>query len=411
MNGIRSFADNIKIRGSWGILGNQYVGASNYPYLAYLTDVAVPTIGTIPNLGYTQAILPNDRLTWETIHMTNVGLDASFLQNKLSLTADWFVKDTRDILLVLTYPNVLGMTPTDENAGSVRNQGWEVEVKWEDNIGKDFSYGASFSLSDVKNEVTDLAGLEPTVGSYSIRKVGESIGAFYGLEADGIAMPWDFQRYDPQTRRYIGPKFPILSSDAGLVQPGDIKYKDLGGPNGAPDGKITLDNDRKVIGSPIPRYNYDFKGNIAWKGIDFNIMIQGVGKADGYLTGAGRHAFIDQSAYPQKVHKDRWTPTNPDPDAAYPRFTANYNYNQRFSTYWLENASYLRVKNIQLGYTFKKSFTQKMKIDKCRVYLSADNLFTLTDFFYAYDPESPVSSGGFYPQVKTVIMGFNVTFK
>jgi TonB-linked SusC/RagA family outer membrane protein len=411
MEGIRNFADNIKIRASWGILGNQYVGASNYPYLAYLTDVAVPTIGTVANLGYTQAILPNDKLTWETIHMTDVGFDASFLQNRLSLTADWFIKDTKDILLVLTYPNVLGMTPTDENAGAVRNKGWEVEVKWDDKIGDGFSYGVSMSLSDVKNEVTDLAGLAPTVGSYDIRKVGEPIGAFYGLVDDGIAMPWDFQRYDATTQKYIGPKFPILSSDAGLVQPGDIKYKDLGGPNGVPDGKITLDNDREVIGSPIPRYTYDFKGNIAWKGIDFNFMLQGVGKADGYLTGAGRHAFIDQSAYPQKIHKDRWTPSNPDPNAPYPRFTANYNYNQRFSTFWLEDASYLRVKNIQLGYTFKKSFTEKMKIDKCRIYVSADNLFTVTDFFYAYDPESPVSSGGFYPQVKTVVMGFNVTFK
>lgn len=410
LSGIRNLVDNLKLRASCGILGNQYVGASNYPYLAYLSDVSVPTIGTVPNLGYTQAILPNTNLTWETIHMTDVGIDASFLNNRLSLTADWFIKDTKNILLVLTYPNVLGMTPTDENAGGVRNQGWEVELKWNDNVGA-FSYGASVSLADVHNEVTDLAGLEPTIGSYNIRKVGEPIGAFYGLVADGIAMPWDFQRYDPEARRYIGPKFPILSADAGLVQPGDIKYKDLGGPNGVPDGKITLDNDRTVIGSPIPRYTYDFKGNIGWKGFDLSVMLQGVGKADGYLTGAGRHAFVDQSSYPQKVHMERWTPSNPNPDASYPRFTFNSNYNQRFSTFWLEDASYLRVKNIQLGYTFNKFFSQKMKIEKCRVYVSADNLFTATNFFYAYDPETPVSSGGFYPQVKTVVMGFNVTFK
>ncbi len=411
MDKFDSVFENLKLRASWGILGNQYVGSSDYPYMAVIGTVGVPNIGTGANVGYTQTSLPNPALHWETITMTNVGLDMTVLKNRLNITADWFVKNTEDILLRLTYPNVLGLNPTEENVGAVRNTGWEVDLRWNDKIGRHLTYGASFNLSDVQNKITDFGGLQPSIGSYTIKRMGDPIDAFYGLVADGIAMPWDFERYDPVAKRYVGPKFPILDADAGLVQPGDIKYKDLSGPGGSPDGKITLEDDRKVVGSAIPRYTYNFRGDLGWKGIDFSFTLQGVGKADGYLEGAGRHTFVDQSAYPQKIHKDRWTPANPNPQAPYPRFTANYSYNQRFSTFWLEDASYLRVKNLQLGYTLKKSLTEKLKIEKCRIYFSGDNLFTLTDFFYAYDPETPVSKGGYYPQVKTMVLGFNITFK
>lgn len=407
---LRDVITNLKLRGSWGVLGNQYVGSSDYPYMAVVGTVSAPNIGTDANVGYTQTSLPNPALHWETIHMTNLGLDMS-ISKKLTLTADWFVKNTNDILLRLTYPGVLGMSPTEENVGSVQNKGWEVDLRWQDKAGSDFHYATTFILSDVKNKITDFGGLQPSIGTYTIRRVGDPIDAFYGLVADGLAMPWDFERYDPVAKRYVGPKFPIMDADAGLVQPGDVKYKDLDGPEGQPDGKISLDNDRKVIGSAIPRYTFSFKGEAAYRGLDFSLYLQGVGKSDGYITGAGRHTFIDQSAYPQMVHMERWTAANPDPEAAYPRFTANYSYNQRFSTFWLENASYLRLKNVQLGYTFGKDLLQKYKIDRFRVYCSGDNLLTLSDFFYAYDPESPVTSGGFYPQVKTVIFGFNITFK
>lgn len=402
--------NNLKVRASWGILGNQYVGSSDYPYMAVVGAVSAPNIGTGANVGYTQTSLPNPALHWETINMTNIGLDMS-IGRKLTLTADWFLKNTEDILLRLTYPGVLGMSPTEENIGSVQNKGWEVDLRWQDKVGKDFRYASTFILSDVTNKITNFGGLQPSIGSYTIKRVGDPIDAFYGLVADGIAMPWDFERYDPVAKRYVGPKFPIMDSDAGLVQPGDIKYKDLGGPNGDPDGKISLDHDRKVVGSSIPRYTFSYKGEMAWKGFDFSMYVQGVGKADGYITGAGRHTFVDQSAYPQMVHMDRWTPQNPDANAPYPRFTANYSYNQRFSTFWLEDASYIRLKNVQLGYTFKKELMSRLNIDKFRVYFSGDNLFTLSDFFYAYDPETPVTSGGFYPQVRTLVVGFNITFK
>lgn len=408
-----SFFDNLKIRASWGILGNQYVGSNSYPYLAVISTIdKVPHFGVTPSDGYSQRTMPNPDLTWETIHMTNIGLDIALLNNRLNFTADYFVKDTKDILLKLSYPDILGLDPTEQNAGKVRNRGWEVDIQWRDKIG-DFGYGVGFNLSDVRNKITDFGGLpyQLTNSGHSIRRVGDPIDAFYGYVSGGFATPEDFESYNPTTGRYENPKFPVLVDDAKDVQPGDIILRDISGPDGIPDGKIDPDYDRQVIGSNIPRYTYSAKGDLSWKGFDFSFMLQGVGKANNVITGSGRHAFLSQSNYPQKVHLDHWSFENPNPKAAYPRLTFDKNYNQRFSTFWLEDASYLRLKNIQIGYSFTQPWMEKLSLNKLRLYFSADNLFTATDYFYAYDPESPLTSGGLYPQVKTFVFGFNLTFK
>ncbi|HUC80811.1 MAG TPA: hypothetical protein VMR70_07835, partial [Flavisolibacter sp.] len=167
--------------------------------------------------------------------------------------------------------------------------------------------------------------------------------------------------------------------------------------------------DRQIIGNPFPRYTYGFRGNADWKGFDFSFFLQGVGKANGYIRGAARHAYINESANPQKVHLDRWTPDNTG--ATYPRLTYQLTHNQRFSTFWLEDASYLRLKNVQLGYTLPASLLERYRIGRLRIFVSADNLFTRSNFFYGYDPETPVSTGGYYPQVKTFIFGINLNMK
>ncbi len=402
------FLDNLKLRLSYGQLGNQYVGSNNYPYLAVIGGIGVPRIGTTANDGYTQTSLPNPNLTWETIEMYDIGLDISLFKSRLNIVTDFYVKNTKDILLTLTYPNVLGLNPTEQNAGVVRNTGWEVDIRWNDHIGKDFRYGAKFNLSDVKNKIVDFGGLadQYTESGHGIRRVGYSIDAYYGYIANGFATPEDFERYNPATNRYEGPKFPVLVDDKSKVQPGDIKLKDIDG-----DGKITSDLDRDIIGSSIPRYTYNFTGDLGWKGFDLSFTLQGVADCDGVITGRGRHAFTTQSDYPQKAHLDHWSFENPNPNAKYPRLTFDENYNQRFSTFWMEDASYLRLKNVNFGYTFSPSWTKKLNIDKLRLYCSADNLLTFTDFYYAFDPETPRTSGGYYPQTKTVVFGFNLTFK
>ncbi|MGB4576811.1 MAG: TonB-dependent receptor [Paludibacter sp.] len=407
----RDIFDNIKLRGSWGMLGNQYVGSTDYPYLSVLNEVSgLSAIGTMGTTGYTQTTLANPYLTWEKINMLDFGIDLILLNNRLSVTFDWYDKNTNGILLALNYPNQIEARASEQNVGSVNNSGWEGNISWRDKIGK-VKYGVSFNLSDVQNKITDLGETSPDLSSYLIRQVGSPIDAFYGYISEGLMTPDDFGYYDETEQKYYNAKVPVVIGPD--YQPGDIKYKDISGPQGKPDGKISPECDRIVLGSAIPRYTYSFKGDLGYKNIDISFSLQGVGKANGYLAGTARHAFQDMAAYPQKIHLDHYNVvTNPNLNASYPRLTYNVGFNQStFSSYWLEDASYLRLKNIQVGYTLPKKITQKVKIEKCRIYASGDNLLTFTDFFYAYDPETPISSGGYYPQVKTFVVGLNLTFQ
>ena len=394
----------VKIRASYGELGNDKVG-SNYAYLATIGPVGgVPPIGNVLTPGYAQTVIPNPNLTWENVTKQNIGIDLLMLKNRLGITADYFIHNTKDILLRVTLPDVLGATEPSQNAGEVENKGWELQMSWKDRIGQ-VRYGANFNISDVKNKVVSLGGVPPTFGD-QVRFLGEPINAFYGLVAERISQIADYD-FNATTNVYT-PKFPIIAGDK--VGPGDIMYRDLN-----KDGVITLADDRQIIGDPFPRYTYGFRGDVEWKGFDFNLFLQGVGKASGYIRGAARHAYINESSAPQTFHLDRWTPENPG--ASYPRFTYQLSHNQRLSTFWLEDASYLRLKNIQIGYTLPKNLTEKYRISRLRIFASADNLFTKTNFFYAYDPETPVSSsalvnsGGYYPQVKTFIFGINLNMK
>jgi len=395
-DGLRNTVQVAKIRASYGTQGNDRVG-DDYPYLATIGPVGTMPIGNQQTLGYAQTELPNTRLTWESVQKTNFGIDLGLLRNRLTLSGDYFINRTNDILLRVTLPDVLGATEPSQNAGKVQNKGWELQANWKDQVGQ-FNYSLTTNLSDVRNEVVSLGGVPPTFGD-RVRFLGEPIDAFYGLVADRIAQASDF---DVDGSNRYTPRFATIAGDP--AQPGDLIYKDLNG-----DGVITLDQDRKVIGSAIPRYNYGLRATAGWHGFDAAIFFQGVGQADGYISGAARHAYISEGSLPQEIHLDRWTPDNTG--ASYPRLTYQQSHNQRLSTYWLEDASYLRLKNVQVGYTLPASLTQKFRVSLLRVYASADNLWTRSDFFYAYDPETPLSVGGFYPQVKTVVFGLNVTLK
>lgn len=394
--GLREMIEFGKFRLSYGSQGNDRVG--DFAYLNILGPVGTMPIGNTNTIGIRQTGVANEFLTWESAIKQNAGLDLSFLNGRLGVTADYFINQTNDILLTLPLPDVFGANYPPQNAGKVENRGWELQLSWQDERNG-FQYGANFNLSDVRNKVVDLAGTPPTFGD-RIRMVGEPIDAFYGLVADRIAQESDFT-YDVEEATLV-PNFPYIVSDP--VAPGDIIYRDLNN-----DGEITLDQDRKVIGSHIPRYTYGFRGNMGWKGIDFSFFLQGVGDADGYLFGAARHAYINEGSLPQKIHLDRWTPENPD--ASYPRLAYQQTYNQRLSTFWLEDAAYLRLKNIQIGYTLPAQLTEGLRVSRLRIYASADNLLTQTDYFYGYDPETPVSSGGVYPQVKTYVFGLNINLK
>jgi TonB-linked SusC/RagA family outer membrane protein len=399
-----------KIRVSYGDLGGQY-GANGpaysewYPYIPVLVSQATMPIGNTLTTGLAQKVLANPLLEWETASMGNLGIDLGFLDNRLTFTGDLFDRRTKNIQLKVPQPDILGLEVPDQNAGEVSNKGWEVSVGWREQRN-DFRYGLTAQLSDVKNKVVDLGGAPPTVGN-TIRQVGFPIDAYYGYKTNGLAQAEDFEVGEGGA---LTPLFPIFDADQGKVGPGDLKFVDLDG-----DGKITADKDRTVIGDAFPRYTFSFRGDASYKAFDFSFFLQGVGKANGYLSGSGIHTFHVNGAFPQEIHRDRWTPENTD--AWYPRFTYSdtRNSTMRLSEHWLQDASYLRLKNVQLGYTLPNQFTGKLRIEQLRVYVSADNLLTKTDYFYAYDPETAglggaATNGGMYPQVKTFIFGVNLKF-
>lgn len=404
----RPVVQQLKLRVSYGTLGNQNVG-DLYPYLTPITSYsnAYP-IGLTNNVGYYQSSIGNADLHWETVEMTNLGIDASLLRNRLSLTFDWFIKNNKDALVKPTYPSTIGSTSSSvlpyANMGKVQSKGWEFAASWKDNIGQ-VSYGLNFMLSGVTNTVKSLGTMAPVIGD-NIFRVGDPVNAYYGYKTNGLAQVSDFGSYNTSTGKYINPSFPINSSYSAIIQPGDIKYRDLNG-----NGIITADSDRTVIGNPYPKFTYSLRGSIAWKNLDASFFLQGVAKVDGYLDGEAVHAFINDYSIPQKTHLDRWTPTHTN--ASYPRLYYAESHNSLFSDYWIQNAAYLRIKNIQLGYTLRLKLSKSTVIEKMRFYISGENLFTITKYFYAYDPEvrAITTSSYPYPQVKTYAVGVNVTLK
>ncbi|KGE13172.1 SusC/RagA family TonB-linked outer membrane protein [Sphingobacterium deserti] len=399
---LKSFWNFGKLRFSYGTQGNDKVGR-DHPFMAILASAQVTSnnpIGNVGRVGFRQNFIPNELVTWESSEKLNAGLDLAFLSRRLNVTGEFFVNKTNALLLNTPLPDVIGVG-TDypsQNAGAMENRGWELAVSWQDKIGA-VGYRANFNLSDVRNEVTRLDDYAIALGD-KVRIVGAPFDALYGFKADRIAQISDF---DVVNGEYV-PKFPFQRGD--LVGPGDLIYVPTD-PNAT---EITVGADRHVLGSEIPRYTYGFRGDLSYKNFDFSFFLQGVGKADGYLTGNARHPFINNSAMPQDIHLDRWTPENTD--ASYPRFVYMRTHNTRLSSKWVEDASYLRLKNVQIGYTFSPQWTEKIRVAKFRIYASADNLLTKTDFFYGYDPEVPTgNSGDYYPQVKTFIIGLNLNLK
>ena len=389
-----AWLSNLKLRTSWGRLGNQEIG--NYPFAStislgqnYVFNNATPAMGA--------ALLnaSNPEITWETTEMTNLGIDFS-LFNKLNVTAEYYVKNTHDILLQLPIPQITGLNAPYQNAGKVTNKGYDFSVSYNDKVGK-LQYGIIATLSDVKNKIVDLVGTGPYIESRTIRMEGSPIDAFYGYESLGL-----FQNLE---------EIQAHATQFGSVVPGDIKYKDQmtidTNADGIPDsgdGKID-DKDRVVFGSPIPRYTFSFTFNAKYKQFDLSAFFQGVGKCDGYIDQYGVWAFY-LGGTAQEWQKDYWTETNPN--ASYPRLTFNYPNNEQVSSYWKKSAAYLRLKNLQIGYTFPKSFISKCFLENARIYCSAQNLLTFDKFYKSFDPEAPIGTGSFYPMVKVFTFGIDL---
>jgi TonB-linked SusC/RagA family outer membrane protein len=389
--------DNIKLRGSWGKLGNQNI--SNYPFQNVLSLGQNYTFGGTLVSGVALTKLPNKDITWETTTVTDLGFDVSVFKDKLGLTFDYFNKVTSDILYSKSVSSVLGLSTSEYNAGEVKNTGFEVFLNYRSSIGK-FNFNISPNFSYVHNEVTKLAdGKQKDISKGLF--VGEAIGAIYGYEADGIFVDAaDVANYPTQ---------PI----AGV--PGVIRFKDISGPDGVPDGKVDATYDRKVIGSTTPKYFYGATIGADFKGFDFSMLFQGLG---GYQKQMGSYmafAFYNSGQIQKWQADNAWTEANPDRNAEYPKIT-NLNMgseNVQSSTFWNRNAGFLRLKNLQLGYTIPKEVVQKVKLNSIRIFFSGQNLFSFNKFYTGWDPEMYQSTGdqpNFYPITSVYSFGVNVKF-
>lgn len=389
MESLRKDIDNLKIRASWGKLGNQNIG-SNYPF-ASTVDLSQGYIsnGTLQD-GAAIVDLANTDISWESSEMTNIGFDFAF-RKKLTASFDYYYKKTTGILLQLNIPNTMGLTAPYQNAGVVENKGWDFSLNYENKVGK-LEYAITLALSDVKNKILDLKGIS-ALGSI-VDHEGYPIQSFYLYQSLGYISATDMD----VSGKYAG------ASQFGSVQPGDIKYQDY-----KKDGIINSE-DKQILGSTIPRYTYSLNLGMKYKNIDFQLFLQGVGKVDGYITGSGNVPF-NASGTAYEYHKNRWTIENPDPKAMFPRLAFGETNNTQYSDFWMKSAAYLRVKHIQLGYSLPKSLLDRLNIQNLRIFCSADNLFTFDNFWPNADPEmSPGSSGAYYPQVKTFNTGLSVTF-
>lgn len=378
-----TFVNNLLLRASWGKLGNQNIGT--YPFASTLSLGSYSLGGQIVPIAALNE-MNNQQISWETSAMTNIGIDLMLI-NKVSIGFDWYNKITSDILLRLDIPGSIGLSAPYQNAGKVQNKGWDANITYKGG-SRQFKYGLTFNISDVKNEVLDLRGVSQT--GLLVSREGYPINSIYALKADGY-----FQSSEEISRH---------ASQVGVLAPGDIKYVNQ---NPEEDNVINAD-DYKIIGSTIPRFTYGLNFNAEFKGFTFNTFLQGVGKADGYLYGRAIQPFFSgASAYEQ--HKDYWTPTNPG--AAFPRLTwgdAGNNYQQ--SSFWMKDASYLRLKNVQIGYNIPSVFLEKIKVEGARLYINGQNLFTIDKFWDGFDVETPVGTGTNYPMVKTYSVGIDIRF-
>lgn len=392
-----AWIDNLKLRASWGKLGNQNV--SNYPYQYVLSLGQNYTFGGSTASGVALTKLPNENITWEKTAVTDFGFDFSVLKDKLSLTFDYFNKITSDILYAKSVSSVLGLETSLYNAGEVKNNGFEVYLNYRTSLGK-FNITVSPNFSYIKNEVTKLADGK----SKDIDKglfVGKSIGAIYGYEADGIFVD------DADVASY--PTQPIAG------EPGVIRFKDISGPNGVPDGVVDATYDQKVIGSTTPKYYYGLNLNLDYKGFDFSMLLQGSGGNQKQMGSYMAYAFYNGGQIQRWQADNAWTEANPDRNALYPKITnlGKNDENAQSSTFWNRNAGFLRLKNLQIGYTIPQNITQKIRINSVRVFASGQNLFSINSFYQGWDPEMSQSTGdspNFYPITSVYSFGVNVKF-
>jgi TonB-linked SusC/RagA family outer membrane protein len=401
----------LKLRASYGALGNQDV--ANYLYVERLpikTNLEYLMGDNLPNyVGMAGLMSPG--LTWEKVNTSNIGLDAGFLKNRLTVSFDYFIRNTLDMLgPAESLPAVLGTEVPRSNNATLRTKGFELVIGWKDNI-KDFSYDARFMISDARSTITryynpqNLLSGEYYQGEKRVFYEGAELGDIWGFTTTGLFKSDAEAQASDQS---------YLSGEPWRA--GDVQYTDLNNDQKIDIGSNTLDDpgDLSIIGNSTPRYSYSFILSSFWKGFDFNMLWQGIAKRDLALDGslfwgAGGSQWFSVG---MEEHMDYWTEDNPD--AYWPRpYLDKAGKNHQVQTRYLQNGAYLRLKSLQFGYNLPVQLTRKFGVEKFRIFVSGENLLTVTKLITIFDPEATGGSSGsgqIYPLQKLMSSGLSITF-
>lgn len=396
-----NFIDNLKIRGSWGQLGNG-AALGLYDYIGLIVNKTNNDNGTslafndVKNQYLWQDKLASKSKTWETIETFDVGFDLALLNNRLNITADYYEKRNKDMLATLPRPNILGVGTSSSNIGELKSWGWELDLKWKDKIGE-VDYWVGFNIADDQNKLVKYQG-ENTIKDGMVKTLeGYALNTIWGYKTDG---------YFKSREEYEA--YNVEQFNHAKVQGGDIKYLDLDGSGKIGNGGGTPDDpgDLVYLGTTDPRYVYGITLGASWKGFDLSLFFQGVGKRNFLVKTETLAPMLNTYNLPWSIHQDYWTEENPN--AFWPRLYQGNDYNYKTSDKWVQDASYIRLKNIQLGYVVPIS---KKYLERLRVYVSGDDLWEHSKVLDVLDPESPNDVGSqMYPFFRTVTFGVNLTF-
>ncbi len=410
-----SWLSSLKLRSGWGQVGNDKIG--NYPYQSTMNGNIQYSYLYGPNedryQGYVVTGMKDAEIKWETVESLNIGFDALLFDGKVETSFDWYKKTTKDMLLGVPIPYYFGYEagPTS-NVGDVENKGIEFSVNYKNNLSSGFKYDIGFNISTVTNKVTSLGNANPfSAGAYYLGNatrfdVDEPIGYFYGYVTDGL-----FQNQSEIDNHAVQ-----QGSSNEALQPGDLRFKDISGPDGRPDGIINGD-DMTNIGSPVPDFIYGINASCSFKGIDLSLFFQG-SQGNEIFNAMKTHLYKFDETNKHADMLNAWTPTNTNTNM--PRLNGNdQNNTNRTSDRFVEDGSYLRLKNLTVGYNLPSSLVNQIGLSSLRVYFSGQNLWTMTDYSGA-DPEvgqrsstNYLSNGvdiGNYPLAQVYSFGVRVGF-
>jgi TonB-linked SusC/RagA family outer membrane protein len=391
---------NLKIRASWGQMGNQS-GLGLYDHIAQYTVGGYYPFGGEPKAQWAlDSRLPSEERTWETIEVQNIAVETGFLKNRLNSTLEYFTKRNRDMLMSVAVPSVIGIEVPTGNYGELFTKGWEFSISWND-VVDEVSYNIGFNISDQIDKLVKYSNLNISAtyggandgsGTTNVYTQGYSMGSYFGYKTAGY-----FQTADEAA------SYPHINANPNVTA-GDIKYLDING-----DNEVNAPGDLTYIGNRIPRYVLGLNLGVQWRGWSLSTLFQGVGKRDFYLASNAVAPFaFEYGNISFRHHKDSWTPENPN--ALLPRHIVGATYNYQSSDHWIQDASYIRLKNLQLGYTVNEKLTKSAGLDLLRIYFSGENIFEITKMLKAYDPELNIAGGYMYPIMRNFSIGLNLTF-